>query len=215
MRFSNSSQKIIVVPARAAWYKIGELDVVNLREPYRFGYQFKYNYGDATINTADTSVLYDLPFAKEKTFYVNQGYNGKFSHQGENALDLTMPEGTEIMAAREGIVVKVVQENNQSCALEVCKKYNNSVLIYHSDGSFAEYAHISFNGSLVKVGDKVKKNDIIAHSGNTGWSAGPHLHFVAFLPGMEKRRSIATKFRTGDGQSSSFLEEKQAYSKYY
>ncbi len=216
MKFSNRAQKVFVVPAKIDRFMIGEVDPSNPRERFRYSYRFKYNYGDVTHRTADTSFLYDLPYAKDKTFRVFQGYNGSFSHRNEKALDFTMPEGTEIFAAREGVVVKLVQENNQSCLEEDCKKYNNYVLIYHADGSFAEYVHIRFNGATVKVGDQVKKGDLIAYSGNTGWSSGPHLHFVCFLPEMEKRRSIPTKFRINDGsQVANPLLEQQSYTKGY
>ncbi|MGB8169537.1 MAG: M23 family metallopeptidase [Chthoniobacteraceae bacterium] len=40
-----------------------------------------------------------------------------------------------------------------------------------------EYLHLQKNGVLVKVGDEVQAGDLVARSGNTGCSTGPHLHF--------------------------------------
>jgi len=97
-----------------------------------------------------------------------------------------MPENTDVLAARDGIVIQVVQNNTEGCPKEECKKFGNYILVYHPDGTFAEYVHIKFNGSKVKEGDSIKKGDIIGYSGNTGWSAGPHLHFDCFLPGIKK-----------------------------
>src|SRR5262249_35417178 len=151
---------------------------------------------------------YDLPFQKGKNYLVFQGYNGSFSHKNENSIDFTMPEGSEILAARDGIVVKVVQNNTESCPGEECKKYNNMIFILHPDGTFADYAHIRYNGSKVKVGDSVKKRDVIAYSGNVGWSSGPHLHFGCFIPDFGKWITIPTKFRIDNGDKSAFLEEK-------
>mgnify|MGYP000197477343 CR=1 FL=1 len=53
----------------------------------------------------------------------------------------------------------------------------NYVFIQHQDGSVARYFHLTHNGALVEEGDKVNTGDVIALSGNTGQSGGPHLHF--------------------------------------
>jgi hypothetical protein len=96
-----------------------------------------------------------------------------------------------------------------------CIQYCNSVIIYHNDGTFGEYAHIKFNGSKVNVGDSVKQGDIIALSGNTGFTLGPHLHFECYLPGLEKRRTVETYFKIGDGSEMAILEESEFYTKNY
>lgn len=126
-----------------------------------------------------------------------------------------MPVGTKITAVRDGVIIKVVENNDRNCAQEECKKYNNSILIYHPDGTFAEYAHIKYNGSLVKVGDKIAQNQILGYSGNVGWSTGPHLHLAIFLQGINKRKTLKTKFKTDNGKAAEFLEEGADYSKNY
>ena len=137
----SEDKKLFVVPAQTEKYKIGEL-TVDKSGSYKFNFNYQTTLGDVTLASFDQSFLYDLPFQKGKNFRVFQGYNGSFSHQNENALDFTMPEGTEVTAAREGKVVKVVQSNTQSCPTEDCAQYNNSVTIMHPDGTFATYAHI-------------------------------------------------------------------------
>ncbi|WP_303649242.1 M23 family metallopeptidase [Chryseobacterium edaphi] len=174
--------------------------------------------GDITIKNYDNTYQYDLPFRKGKAFLMYQGYNGTFSHQNENSLDFVMPEGTEILAAREGLVIDVLQSNNRSCPTRSCAPFGNYVSILHSDGTIAQYFHIQQNGAKVNIGDKVTKGQLIALSGNTGWSNGPHLHFVTFLPsstGDKNRITIKTLFRTGDGKKAEFLEEKKSYSRAY
>ncbi|RYG49815.1 MAG: M23 family metallopeptidase, partial [Chitinophagaceae bacterium] len=159
--------------------------------------------------------VYDLPFQKGKSFLLFQGYNGSSSHQNQNALDFPMPEGTEVLAARDGIVVKIVQHNTEHCESEACKQFNNYVIIMHSDGSYAYYAHIKQNGAKAKIGDKVKQGDVIAYSGNVGWSGGPHLHFACFIGGFDNWRTLETQFRTGKGDSTETLKEKNSYVRDY
>jgi len=98
---------------------------------------------------------------------------------------------------------------------EKCKKYNNLIIIYHPDGTFAEYTHIKHNGSKVKIGDKVSKGQLIGYSGNVGWSSGPHLHLVIFNQNLDNRETLKTKFKTGDGSIIEYLVEKEEYSRNY
>ncbi len=85
----------------------------------------------------------------------------------------------------------------------------------HSDGTFGCYPHIRYNGSICKVGDNIKKGDVIAYSGNVGFSNGPHLHFECFLNDFEKWRSLETKFRIDKGDRVEILKEGNSYSRNY
>lgn len=91
----------------------------------------------------------------------------------------------------------------------------NLIIIYHPDGTFAEYAHIKQNGSIVNIGDKVNQGEIIGYSGNVGWSTGPHLHLVVFLQKLNKRETLKTKFKTGNGDIIEYLGEKKEYIRNY
>ncbi len=215
LAFSEGEKKIFVIPPKVEKYKIGELNIKENGSKYKFSYTYRPAMGDVTITDYDRSFEYDLPFQKGKSYKVNQGYNGTFSHQNENAIDFTMPEGTEILAARDGIIVQVVQNNTESCAKEECKKYNNYITIMHADGTFAHYAHIKYNGSKYKPGDTVKKGELIAYSGSVGWAAGPHLHFVCFLAGFEKWNSIETKFKIDKADKVVTLQEGSTYLRDY
>jgi murein DD-endopeptidase MepM/ murein hydrolase activator NlpD len=212
---TTGNQNIFLIPAKAKNYLVTELVKIDNYSSYRYTYKFKSNFGDITLQTYDSMYEYDLPFEKGNRFKLHQGYNGSFSHQNENALDFTMPEGTPVVAARDGLVVSVVQNNTKSCPSKSCIQYNNSIIVYHSDGTFGNYSHIKYNGSKVNVGDSVKQGDIIALSGNTGFTSGPHLHFVCYLPGLEKRRSVETYFKIDDGSEIAVLEESEYYSKNY
>ena len=215
LSISTGTQTIFVIPAKANNFLITELQKIDAYKAYKYSYKFKSNFGDITLQSYDSAYEYDLPFTKGNSFKLHQGYFGSFSHQNENALDFTMPEGTEVAAARDGIVVSVVQNNTTSCPNKSCIQYNNYITIYQADGTFANYAHLKYKGSKVNIGDSVKQGDIIALSGNTGFTSGPHLHFVCYLPDIEKRRSVETYFKINDGSDVYTLEENEIYTKEY
>jgi murein DD-endopeptidase MepM/ murein hydrolase activator NlpD len=117
-----------------------------------------------------------LPFSKNQESKLIQSWNGPYGHTGhlQYAYDFIMPIGTPVLAAHAGRVVKVeeqYEDNNKTPGKE------NFVIIDNGNKTYSRYYHLTKNGVLVQVGDKVKINDTIALSGNTGASAGPHLHF--------------------------------------
>lgn len=119
---------------------------------------------------------YTLPYAKGESHKLLQGYGGPYGHKGhsEFAYDFQMPIGTAILAARGGEVVKVVESNSDSTRKP---GEENVIVIKHSDGTFGRYYHLTKEGALVSTGDRVKQGDKVALSGDSGASAGPHLHF--------------------------------------
>lgn len=85
-----------------------------------------------------------------------------------------MPIVSPVIAARDGEVIKVEERNLDGTRV---LGEENVVIIKHSDGTFARYFHPTKPGALVSTGDKVAQGTRIALSGNSGASAGPHLHF--------------------------------------
>ncbi len=126
-----------------------------------------------------------------------------------------MPIGTTVFASRVGILIKVVENNSRNCPKKEYQKFNNLVLIYHNDGTFAEYVHLQQDEVEVNEGDLVNQGQIIGKSGNTGWSTGPHLHLVMFIQTLNGRKTLKTKFKVNDGASSVFLTEGEEYSRSY
>ncbi|NCI47399.1 M23 family metallopeptidase [Sediminibacterium soli] len=206
--------KTYLVPASTNRFRLVTLGRAN-RKRTRYAYNYMAVFGDVRQTGYDRNYLYDLPFARGRQYRVEQGYRGSFSHQGENSLDFNMREGTEVRAARSGRVIAVVQRFNGNCWSDACKSMANYVLVYHSDGTIADYSHLQYNGARVMIGDSVVKGQLIAISGNTGYTRGPHLHFDCYLPGIESKRTLATRFRTGRGTTSAFLQEGRTYRKGY
>lgn len=83
-------------------------------------------------------------------------------HKG---MDFTAPTGTPIYASGNG---KITQAHRSST-------YGNVIYIDHGYGYETVYAHMS--KMVAKRGQKVKRGDLIGYVGNTGRSAGPHLHY--------------------------------------
>jgi murein DD-endopeptidase MepM/ murein hydrolase activator NlpD len=151
--------------------------------------------GDPAAVPAD--VVYALPMDESSGWKVGQGFHGGFSHSDEQnryAVDLIVPEGTPVLAARDGVVMQVESAFDRAGLNH--EKYSdraNVVRVLHDDGSMAVYAHLQENGVYVRVGDRVGVGQELALSGNTGYSSGPHLHFcVQVNKGM---RLVSVPFR--------------------
>src|SRR6185436_20726326 len=127
---------------------------------------------------ADSSYVYSLPFENKKKVFLIQGYESKiFSHKNERALDFKVKKGTKVCAARAGVVISVREDSDKGGLKKENLSDGNYVSIQHIDGSVAHYWHLQKNGTMVNVGDTVKTGQWIGLSGNTGYSAFPHLHF--------------------------------------
>ena len=86
-------------------------------------------------------------------------------------LDIGSPLGSSIIAANKGTVVKTAYSSS----------YGNMIMIDHGGGILTVYAHLA--EILVNTGQEVERGTIIAKSGSTGWSTGPHLHFEVRING--------------------------------
>ncbi len=147
----------------------------------------------------DTSYVYWLPYKEGTTHRVVQGYYSSYSHKNRAALDFKMRPGTPVHAARDGIVIRVVEENNKGGWNKKFRQFANLIVIQHGDNSRTGYWHLQKNGALVNVGDTVKKGQLIGLSGKTGYTAFPHLHFIAWKSGGGGWRPIGTRFLTNKG----------------
>ena len=157
-----------------------------------------YLKGGRVIN--DNSFIYNLPFEKGTKRRVIQAAYSNLSHKGEIALDFNVKIGTTICAARTGVVIASYGESKRGGLKDEYLNDGNHVIIEHSDGSQAMYWHLQFKGALVNVGDTVKAGQVIGRSGNTGYSAFPHLHFE--VQGKTKDGSttqIPVRFYTNKG----------------
>ncbi len=212
---SIGAKKIIEVPATTEAHFIAELTIEDIHKSFAMGYTIRYNHGNHLQTLYDEEYAYYLPYQKGTSHRVSQGYNGSISHKDEYALDFSMPVGTPIYAAREGVIVLVEEQFKKTCTTADCAKFNNYILVYHPDGTFAEYTHIQHKGALVAPGDRIEVGQHIGYSGNVGWSTGPHLHFIVFLQRFQERETLPTKFKVASGTTTTLLEEGMSYKREY
>lgn len=129
-----------------------------------------YNYASSKILTNNKYVL-PLNSKITSSFGKKRVYNKtlKSYHSGT---DFKAKDNTPIKAVNSG---KIVIAKNRFYA-------GNSIVIDHGNGIFSCYFHL--NSMNYKVGDIVKKGDIIGLSGSTGRVTGPHLHFAFRVHGL-------------------------------
>lgn len=119
-----------------------------------------------TGSTATGSYIWPCP----SSTYVTSRY-GYRTHpifgdeRPHSGIDISANTGATIVAADSGTVSVATYSDS----------YGNYVTIYHSNGTYTLYAHMS--SLAVSAGQSVSQGDTIGYAGSTGWATGPHLHF--------------------------------------
>ncbi|QGL98103.1 MULTISPECIES: M23 family metallopeptidase [Stenotrophomonas] len=148
-------------------------------------------------------VAYRLPFDAAR-LRVDQAPQGRFSHGDEenhDAVDFALPEGTLVLAAREGTVMQIqdgFRGNGQDRERDGARA--NFIRVLHSDGSMALYGHLQAGGMRVRPGQAVGAGQPIGLSGNSGYSSAPHLHFVVQVNRGMGLRSVPVRIFAEQGQ---------------
>jgi hypothetical protein len=152
---------------------------------------------DATAFKEAEAYLYSLPYEPGRKELVTMGFNDWPTHTGHYMVDWLLDEGTPLLAARDGKVIEVVESFSKSGLTPEFYQKSNYVLIQHSDGSIAQYNHLQKKGAKVKVGQQVKEGQLIALSGNTGYSSAPHLHFQVYFQKGNTIKTVPVRFKSG------------------
>lgn len=131
-------------------------------------------YYDADANSLTAALLRwptRKPFRISSSFNANRLHPITGSKSPHNGVDLATPSGTELVATGDGVVTRVATH-----------KYAGKYIVLDYTGPYgSRYLHLS--KILVKNGQRVKRGQVIALSGNTGRTTGAHLHYELHISG--------------------------------
>ncbi len=158
--------------------------------------------GLVTNNSSNehSKIIYTLPVPKEKITKTDVTHSP--AHQGNlsNSIDFIVPEGTEIYAAADGVVIEIKDDSNVGGEGVEFWNEGNYIKIEH-DGETTLYEHLKFKGVAVKLNERVGQHQLIGYSGNTGYSDMPHLHFEVqkrFGSGDNDYVTLKARFKDGE-----------------
>lgn len=150
-------------------------------------------------NVIITQLFGGTEFAKQNSSV----YGGRPYHSG---VDFGVPTGSKIYAPLAGTVRAI----GNTDAFPGCYSWGKWILLDHANGLSTLYAHLSQHA--VSPGEKVQTGEIIAYSGNTGYSTGPHLHFTVYAKeGVSVRKFNQIKAVTSCGAATTPVAATDAY----
>lgn len=171
----------LVIPARTN-LTVARITQADRTKAWRYQYQSQRSFGSFEARP-DPAAMYRVPWMDGRTYVIGQAPGGKITTHlqpySKEAIDVTMPEGTPIVAARGGVVFSAIAEHDNKGALqESMRNKANLVRVMHDDGTIGNYVHLMPAGVAVQAGEAVKAGKLLGYAGSTGFSAGPHLHFA-------------------------------------
>ncbi len=156
-----------------------------------------------------------IPLKPGTSFVVRQGAFGRSSHNergNEFQWDLEVPLNTQVLAVDDGTVFYLYQPEGAKggCNPEY-SKYAWGLHIEHDDKSISQYLHVL---ATVKVGQKIKKGDVIGHTVWLGWICYPHVQFGIYksrynMYNSSMRETLPVYF---EGIADGLLKEGEKYS---
>ena len=160
---------------------------------------------------------YRLPYALSTSVPVSQAFPDTITHKdpsSQYAIDFVMPIGTGVYAARAGTVIEVASDFHDAGLDPVVDGPRaNIVRVLHDDGTMSLYAHLNWNSIRVVPGQHVARGEYLADSGNTGFTTGPHLHFVVQRNDNGRMVSVPVEF-AGPGGAAVTVRAGQRYTAY-
>jgi murein DD-endopeptidase MepM/ murein hydrolase activator NlpD len=118
------------------------------------------------------------------------------------AFDFGVPVGTPVVAARAGVVGRVVDGHTQGGAVRSLVWKSNTVTVAHADGTLAIYSHLE-PGISVSVGQEVSAGEALGKSGKTGYVEEPELFFAVLRLAEDEPRSVDVRFDDGSADGVS------------
>ncbi len=169
----------VVLPPLAAT-PVLTIRAADQEQPFSYRVAYAYAPGDPAAQH-DADEAYRVPFAIGESYPVSQAFPTRVTHAdpgSEHAVDIALPVGTAIYAARAGTVIEIAYDSYSGGTRASDLQKANLVRVHHDDGTLGVYAHLAWNSIRVAPGQRIARGEYIADSGNTGFSSGPHLHFA-------------------------------------
>ena len=122
-------------------------------------------------------------------------------HKDTFAYDFSLGMGDPIYASRAGTAIIV---NDQYSDNDHIEGHENNVFVEHDDLTVIRYTHLMEGGAMVTQGQQVLQGDLLGLAGNSGNSAGAHLHFQAFKDrtSFNKPNAIPISFSNAIGAAN-------------
>jgi len=99
------------------------------------------------------------------------------------------------------VIINVAGDFFEGEVSEKMMEQANYVCVLHDDGTMAIYAHLELETVKFPIGKRIERGQVLALSGNTGFSSGAHLHFAIQKNFGMELRSIPFEFEGNDGTS--------------
>ena len=151
-------------------------------------------------------VLYRLPWSEGLSFMFTQVSDGRITtHITKatlHAVDIAMPEGIAVLAARAGVVEAVEARHGAGADDGPLTYEGNFVRVRHADHTAAIYAHLRHQGVAIIPGERVAAGQLLGYSGRSGDVVEAHLHFAVTRieensAGWREEVSIPVRFYVG------------------
>ncbi|PJK14782.1 peptidase [Lysobacteraceae bacterium NML07-0707] len=182
-------QRILDTPGRYLLAEVAQTARLDLRLTATPGAAAKHQ----------SDYLYAYPLQLDD-IRISQLPGAAFSHHdAENldAIDFAAAIGTAVIAARDGLVMQAEDRFSDHGGQ---RDAVNLVRILHEDGSMAVYAHLQQRSLQVRAGQRVRRGQFIARSGNSGYSTAPHLHFVVQVNNGQQLQSVPFRMDSPKGE---------------
>jgi murein DD-endopeptidase MepM/ murein hydrolase activator NlpD len=124
---------------------------------------------------------YLLPVPKDKLQRIDRTSSPAHVGKLRNAIDFIVAENTPVVAAADGIVTFVKDDSNIGGPSIEYWHDSNSIVIQHPNGEYSRYDHLAHRSAVVRTGQYIKRGQVIARVGMTGFTYLPHLHFQVFV----------------------------------
>jgi murein DD-endopeptidase MepM/ murein hydrolase activator NlpD len=156
--------------------------------------------------TVKAEVLYRLPWPDGLAFTFTQVADGRitthFTKATRHAVDIAMPVGVAVLAARGGVVEGLEAGQGATPEEEPSSYEGNFVRVRHDDGTIAIYAHLAPHSAAVALGEAVRAGQLLARSGASGDVSEPQLHFAVIRAqkngaGYTEEVSLPLRFYVG------------------